>query len=76
MASFFEVTSAAKMPSYWPLLDSLTIPTTFIAGERDLKYVTIGKELVSHNPEMQLTVVPVCGHAVPLESPALLAKTL
>lgn len=76
IASFFELTSAAKMPSYWPLLGSLTLPTTFIAGDRDLKYVQIGEELASLNPRIHLSIVPQCGHAVPLENPSFLAKTL
>ncbi len=76
IAPFFEATSAAKMPSYWSLLDSITIPTRFIAGERDLKYVQIGQELAERNPSIHPFVVPGCGHAVPLESPVLLAKAL
>jgi len=76
MASFFELTSAARMPSYWSLLESLTIPTTFIAGERDLKYVQIGEEIASRNPHINLSIMPGCGHAVALENPQTLAKTL
>jgi 2-succinyl-6-hydroxy-2,4-cyclohexadiene-1-carboxylate synthase len=76
LASFFEVTSAAKMPNYWPLLTALSIPTTFVAGERDLKYVRIGEELATSNPNIRLEVIPDCGHAIPLEAPAMLAKAL
>lgn len=76
MASFFEVTSAAKMPNYWSLLESITVPTTFIAGERDLKYVRIGEQLTTSSPRIHLSIVPRCGHAIPLESPQALAKTL
>jgi 2-succinyl-6-hydroxy-2,4-cyclohexadiene-1-carboxylate synthase len=75
IAPFFELTSAAQMPCYWPLLDSLSIPTTFIAGERDLKYVQIGEQLASRNPRIHLSIVPQCGHAVLLEDPAAVAKT-
>jgi 2-succinyl-6-hydroxy-2,4-cyclohexadiene-1-carboxylate synthase len=76
LASFFEVTSAAKMPNYWPLLISLSIPTTFIAGERDLKYVRIGEELATSNPNIRLAILPDCGHAIPLEATDMLVKIL
>jgi 2-succinyl-6-hydroxy-2,4-cyclohexadiene-1-carboxylate synthase len=64
------------MPNYWPLLSSLSIPTNFIVGERDLKYVRIGEEVTTSNPNIRLRVVPKCGHAIPLEAPDVLAKIL
>lgn len=73
-ASFFEATSSAKMPNYRPLLDSITTATTFIAGERDVKYVRIGEDLVTRNPRINRAVIAGCGHAIPLEDPAVLAK--
>ena len=76
VARLFEATSAAKMSSYWSFLQSLPLRTTFIAGERDAKYVEIGKELVTRNPSIQLEIVPLCGHAIPLENPPALAKAL
>jgi 2-succinyl-6-hydroxy-2,4-cyclohexadiene-1-carboxylate synthase len=76
LASFFEATSAAKMPNYWPLLSSLSIPTTFVVGERDQKYMRIGEELTTRNPNIRLVILPECGHAIPLEAPETLAKTL
>ena len=76
LGSFFEVTSAAKMPNYWPLITSLSTPTTVVVGERDLKYVRIGEELTTRNPNIRLVVLPDCGHAIPLEAPNILAKTL
>jgi 2-succinyl-6-hydroxy-2,4-cyclohexadiene-1-carboxylate synthase len=76
LASFFEVVSAAKMPNYWPLLTALSIPTTFVAGERDQKYVQIGKELTTRNPRIRLEVLAECGHAIPLEAPVTLARIL
>jgi 2-succinyl-6-hydroxy-2,4-cyclohexadiene-1-carboxylate synthase len=76
VARLFEATSAAKMPSHWLFLQSLLVQTTFIAGERDVKYVEIGKELVTRNPRIHLEIVPQCGHAIPLEDPTALAKAL
>lgn len=76
LASLFEATSAAKMPSYWPLLSSLSTSTTVVVGERDLKYVRIGEELMTRNPNIRLVVLPECGHAIPLEAPDTLAKIL
>lgn len=76
IAQFFELTSAAKMPSYWEHLASLTIPTTFIAGERDSKYMRIGQELAALNPAITLTILDECAHAIPLEAPRKLAKVI
>lgn len=76
LTTFFEITSAAKMPNYWPFLSSLPIPTTFVVGARDLKYVQIGEELTTRNSNIRITVIPGCGHAIPLESPDLLGKSL
>ena len=64
------------MPNYWPLLSSLSIPTTFVVGARDLKYLQIGEELTTGNPNIRLKVIPECGHAIPLEAPELLSEML
>jgi 2-succinyl-6-hydroxy-2,4-cyclohexadiene-1-carboxylate synthase len=76
IAPFFEVTSSAKMPSYWSVIDSLAIPTTFVVGERDLTYLRLSSTVAARNPRIRVEVIQGCAHAIHLENPDMLAQRL
>jgi 2-succinyl-6-hydroxy-2,4-cyclohexadiene-1-carboxylate synthase len=61
-----------EMASLWARLGELSMPTTFVAGERDAKFRAIGERMVALMPDARLVVVPG-GHVLPLESPRELA---
>lgn len=58
----------AKMPAVRP--EDLTMPTLFVAGELDLKYVAIAQELARRAPKGQVRVLADAGHAAHEDQPA------
>jgi 2-succinyl-6-hydroxy-2,4-cyclohexadiene-1-carboxylate synthase len=64
-----------EMASLWARLGELTMPSTFVAGERDAKFRAIGERMVALMPDARLKVIPG-GHALPLESPRELAYVI
>jgi 2-succinyl-6-hydroxy-2,4-cyclohexadiene-1-carboxylate synthase len=76
IAAFFDLTSAARMPSYWEHLATTPTPVTFIAGARDKRYVTIASALKELRPSLTVRIVENAAHALPLEAPADLGKIL
>jgi 2-succinyl-6-hydroxy-2,4-cyclohexadiene-1-carboxylate synthase len=65
--------SPAVLPP--PQLERIETPVLWIAGERDTKFVEIGKRAVERLPEGRLWICPDAGHRVPWEQPdALIAE--
>jgi 2-succinyl-6-hydroxy-2,4-cyclohexadiene-1-carboxylate synthase len=64
-----------EMTPLWDRLGELTMPTRFVAGERDAKFRAIGERVVASMPDAELVVIPG-GHALALESPVELAGVL
>jgi 2-succinyl-6-hydroxy-2,4-cyclohexadiene-1-carboxylate synthase len=60
-------------PSNWSRIHELKIPTLFIVGEDDSKYVSTGREIVDLNPFITLEIIPNAGHALHLTHPEDLA---
>lgn len=65
--------SPGVVPSMWPHLDRLTIPTHFVAGALDEKYQAIGARFCHTAPASTLTVIPHAGHNTHLEQPRAFA---
>lgn len=64
----------ASMPSLWPRLQELTIPTLVITGERDHKYRAIAERVTAATPTARHSTIPGVGHAASIERPATLAE--
>ena len=58
-----------RQPSVWPQLDRIRVPALVIAGERDTKFVTIGRDLAAALPRGSLATIPGAGHAAHVEAP-------
>ena len=58
-------------PSFQDLLPGLQVPTLFIAGEEDDKFVGIAQEMHSKVIGSQIRIVKESGHTVHLEQPDL-----
>lgn len=63
------------MEPLWGRLGELEMPSTFVAGERDTKFRSIGERIVELMPDAELVVIPG-GHGLPLESPDELAVVI
>jgi 2-succinyl-6-hydroxy-2,4-cyclohexadiene-1-carboxylate synthase len=59
--------SPAVLPP--PRLESIATPVLWVAGERDARYVEIGRAAVARLPHAQLWICPEAGHRVPWEQP-------
>jgi len=55
------------MPDVWHKLSALSLPVLILAGEKDLKYVAIGKKLNESIKDSQMAVITGAGHNVHLE---------
>ncbi len=54
----------------WERLEALSMPALVLAGERDERYATIGRELARALPDAMLHLIPGAGHNTHLERPA------
>lgn len=68
--------SKGRMPSYWPRLGELSVPTTLIVGEHDTKFVTEAHAMAERIPDANVMVIDDAGHDVVLEKPAELSALL
>lgn len=66
--------SPAVLPP--PRLESIATPVLWIAGERDAKFVEIGRRAVARLPHAELWICPGAGHRVPWERPDALVSRL
>lgn len=76
LAATLRALGPGTVPSVWHRLAELPMPVTVVVGERDEKYVGIGRDLVAAIPDATLRIVPGTGHGVPREAPAELAAIL
>jgi 2-succinyl-6-hydroxy-2,4-cyclohexadiene-1-carboxylate synthase len=67
--------SAGRMEPVWDRLGTLAMPASVIAGERDERYLALGRRMAALLPAATLHVLPG-GHALALECPAALAGAL
>jgi 2-succinyl-6-hydroxy-2,4-cyclohexadiene-1-carboxylate synthase len=67
---------AGVMAPLWDRLGGLDVPTTVVAGERDPRYVALGRRLATAIGGAQFVIVPSAGHGLPREAPAALAASL
>jgi 2-succinyl-6-hydroxy-2,4-cyclohexadiene-1-carboxylate synthase len=66
--------SPAVLPP--PRLESIETPVLWIAGERDSKYVEIGRRAVARLAHAELWICPHAGHRVPWEQPGALVSRM
>jgi len=64
------------MRPLWGRLGELTMPAAVLAGEHDAKFVALGRRLAKQLPDASFTLVPGCGHSLPLEAPEAVATAI
>jgi 2-succinyl-6-hydroxy-2,4-cyclohexadiene-1-carboxylate synthase len=62
--------------SLWDRLGELPMPVLVLAGERDDKYVAIGRRMSQLMPQSTFEVINGAGHALHLEQPDAFAGVL
>ncbi|MEM9293169.1 MAG: alpha/beta fold hydrolase [Acidobacteriota bacterium] len=76
LAAALRAFSPAAMPRWEGALPGLPLPLTFVAGERDEKFVGLAQRMASLAPQGEAIVVPGAGHNVVLEAPEAVAQIL
>jgi 2-succinyl-6-hydroxy-2,4-cyclohexadiene-1-carboxylate synthase len=65
-----------KLASLWERLGELDLPVTLIVGERDARFRAVAEEMARLLPDPEIVIVPRAGHAVHLEAPAAVARSI
>ncbi len=63
-------------PSLWDELQKNRVPIQFFVGEKDLKFVEIGRQMVNLWTESTLEIFSGCGHTLHLENRVLFVDRL
>lgn len=75
LAGVMRGIGTGEMQPLWGRLRELSMPVTYVAGERDAKFRAIGERMVALMPEARLVVIRG-GHVLPLESASELARAI
>jgi 2-succinyl-6-hydroxy-2,4-cyclohexadiene-1-carboxylate synthase len=76
LASSLRMAGTGTQDPLWPRLKELTMPVLIIAGERDTKFIDIGRQLAAGIQRSRLVTVPGAGHAVHFEQPIVTAELI
>jgi len=68
LAAVLRGIGTGEMEPLWDRLARLTMPVTVLVGDRDAKFLALGRRMVEQLPDAELSVVPG-GHGLPLENP-------
>jgi 2-succinyl-6-hydroxy-2,4-cyclohexadiene-1-carboxylate synthase len=75
LAAVLRGIGTGEMESLWGRLAVLRMPATVLVGDRDTKFLALGRRLADLLPEAELIVLGG-GHCLPLECPAAVARAL
>jgi 2-succinyl-6-hydroxy-2,4-cyclohexadiene-1-carboxylate synthase len=76
LAAALRGLGTGALPSLWERLGELSMPVTLIVGERDVRFSATARAMAARIPACEVLAVPGAGHAVQLERPAEVARTL
>jgi len=76
LASSLRMAGTGTQDPLWARLRELTMPVLVLAGDRDTKFVDIGRQLAGGMPRGTFTTVPGAGHAAHLEQPGVTASII
>ena len=76
LASALRLLGTGCQPSLWDELPQNKVPIQFFAGEKDLKFVEIGRQMVNLCSESTLEIFPGCGHTLHIENRELFLERL
>ena len=76
LALALRLLGTGQQPSLWDELQQNKVPIQFFAGEKDLKFVEIGRQMVNLCTESTLEIFSGCGHTLHLENRVLFVERL
>lgn len=69
LAQALRLLGTGNQPSFWDELLGNRLPMLFCVGEKDAKYVEIGRRMAELCPESRLEYFEGCGHTLHIEEP-------
>lgn len=76
LASSLRMAGTGTQDPLWSRLRELTMPVLIVAGERDTKFVDIGRQLAAGIGRSRFVIVPGAGHAVHFEQPTVTGELI
>ncbi|MEP7047495.1 MAG: alpha/beta fold hydrolase [Ilumatobacteraceae bacterium] len=76
LAGSLRLAGSGAQHSLWPRLADLAVPALIIAGERDHKFVEIGKQMAASVCNGKFVEIAGAGHAAHLQQPRLVVAGL
>jgi 2-succinyl-6-hydroxy-2,4-cyclohexadiene-1-carboxylate synthase len=76
LAAALRGLGSGVMEPVWNRLGELAMPVTVLVGERDEKFVALGRRLADGLPDARLTVVAGAGHGLLWEAPGAVAAAV
>jgi 2-succinyl-6-hydroxy-2,4-cyclohexadiene-1-carboxylate synthase len=76
LAASLRGIGTGAMEPLWDRLAELAMPVAVLAGERDEKFVALGRRLAGALPRGEFVIVAGAGHALALEAPAAVAAAI
>ncbi|MCA0171482.1 2-succinyl-6-hydroxy-2,4-cyclohexadiene-1-carboxylate synthase [Bacillus sp. RAR_GA_16] len=61
-------------PSYWEVLENVTIPVLLLVGEYDRKFISIGERMEKLFPQADFVQINDAGHTIHVEQPEIFVK--
>jgi 2-succinyl-6-hydroxy-2,4-cyclohexadiene-1-carboxylate synthase len=75
-AALLRAYSIGLQPDYWAQLRTLHVPVLIAVGQRDAKYVALGRRMTAMLPNARLHVIAQSGHVVHREQPRRLVTAI
>jgi 2-succinyl-6-hydroxy-2,4-cyclohexadiene-1-carboxylate synthase len=69
LAASLRDMGAGAMEPLWDRLETIRVPSTFVAGEHDLAFVDAALRMAEHVSDWRFRTVPDSGHAAQFEKP-------
>ncbi len=69
LARALRLLGTGNQSSFWDELLANCLPMLFCVGQKDAKYVEIGKRMIESCPETKLELFEQCGHTLHIEEP-------
>ncbi|NTW10757.1 MAG: 2-succinyl-6-hydroxy-2,4-cyclohexadiene-1-carboxylate synthase [Chlorobiaceae bacterium] len=76
LAEALRLLGTGRQPSLWEKLKDNGVPVRFFVGEKDVKFVEIGRQMVNLCPDSAMENFRGCGHTLHIENRALFAERL
>jgi 2-succinyl-6-hydroxy-2,4-cyclohexadiene-1-carboxylate synthase len=76
LAASLRMAGTGTQDPLWARLPELTMPVLVLVGERDTKFIDIGRQLAAGIPRATFAMVPGAGHAAHLEQPGVVASII